>query len=98
MALLQEIPATEKRSAVTIYNIAVGLSDDGNMAGSLLAARRAAQIDPELAHPRRLIAQILLGQDDRPAAIQAIREYLEVAPDDPEAETYRRILAQIEGP
>ena len=29
MALVQEIPTTEKRAAVTIYNIAVGLNNDG---------------------------------------------------------------------
>ena len=96
MTLLGEIPSTEKRAAVTIYNIAVGLNDDGDIDGSLLAARRAAEIDPQLPQPRRLIAQILLGQGDHPAAIEAIRIFLEVAPDDPEAEVYRRILQQLE--
>ena len=66
MTLLGEIPSTEKRAAVTIYNIAVGLNDDGDIDGSLLAARRAAEIDPQLPQPRRLIAQILLGQGDHP--------------------------------
>jgi len=96
MALLNELPATETRAAVTIYNIAVGLNDAGDADGALLAARRSAEIDPEMSHSKRLIAQILLGKGDHAAAILAIRAFLEIAPDDPEAEAYRRILEQLE--
>jgi tetratricopeptide (TPR) repeat protein len=96
LALLDEIPTSEKRVAVTIYNIAVGLNEDGEIDGSLLLARRAAEIDPQMPQPRRLIAQILLGKNDPPAAIEAIRIFLELAPDDPEADVYRRILEQLE--
>jgi tetratricopeptide (TPR) repeat protein len=96
MAMLDEVPDTETRAAVTIYNIAVGLNDGGDIEGSLLAARRAAEIDPQLPHPRRLIAQNLLGKNDHPAAIEAIGAFLELAPDDPEADVYRRILTQLE--
>ncbi len=98
LALAEAIPTTVKRAAVTIYNIAVQLNDDGDAERSLWAAQRAAEIDPELTHPQRLLVQLSIGRGDHPAAAQAIRRFLELAPDDPEAETYRRILAQIESP
>ncbi len=98
VALAETIPTTVKRAAVTIYNIAVQLNDGGDTERSLWAARRAAEIDPELTHPQRLLVQLSIGSGDHPAAAQAIRRFLELAPDDPEAETYRRILAQIESP
>ncbi len=98
LALAEAIPTTVKRAAVTIYNIAVQLNNDGDTERSLWAAKRAAEIDPELTHPQRLLVQLSIGSGDHPAAAQAIRRFLELAPDDPEAETYRRILGQIESP
>ncbi len=98
VALAEAIPTTVKRAAVTIYNIAVQLNNDGDTERSLWAARRAAEIDPELTHPQRLLVQLSIGSGDHSAAAQAIRRFLEMAPDDPEAETYRRILTQIESP
>jgi tetratricopeptide (TPR) repeat protein len=96
MELLDELPATEKRVAVTLFNVAVDLNDRGDLDGALVAARRAVEIDPELPEPYRLMAQIQLGKGEREQAKESIRRYLELAPDDAEAETYRRILQQLE--
>lgn len=95
MRLLSDIPDTEKKTAITLFNIAVRLEDEGSSDTALLAARRAEEIDPELPHPKRLIAQVLLARGEHEEAAEAIRGYLAVAGEEPEAETFRRILEQI---
>ena len=55
----------------------------------------ATEIDPELSHPYRLLAQIRLGRGETEAAATAIRRFLELAPDDAEAGVYRQILENL---
>jgi Flp pilus assembly protein TadD len=71
------------------------MNEAGDIDGSLLAATRATEIDPDLPHPYRLLAQIRLGRGEPDEASAAIRRFLELAPDDPEAEVYRRILENL---
>ena len=81
---------------MTLFNVAVRADEDGDRDSALLLAQRAAELDPELAHPRQLIAQLLLAKGDMEGAKEAIRAFLELAPDSPDAETYRSILGQLE--
>jgi len=97
LAVLDRIPGEDKSAAAAIYNVAVNLYNDDNLEAAELAARKAAEIDPDLAPVRRLLARVYLGQGNDAAAIPEIEKFLELAPDDPEADDERQLLEALTG-
>jgi tetratricopeptide (TPR) repeat protein len=96
LAVLDRIPGGDKSAAVATYNVAVKLYNADDLAGAELAARKAAEIDPDLAPVRRLLARVYLAQGKDAAAIPEIEKFLELAPDDPEADDERQLLEALE--
>ena len=95
LAVLDRIPGGDKSAAAAIYNVAVNLYNDDNLGAAELAARKAAEIDPDLAPVRRLLARVYLRQGNDAAAIPEIETFLELAPDDPEADDERQLLEAL---
>ena len=54
--------------------------------------------DPANTMPRmnQLLAVLLAGKQDYPGAAEALKNYLKVAPNGPEAETVKKQLATVE--
>jgi tetratricopeptide (TPR) repeat protein len=97
LAVLDRIPGGDKSAAAAIYNVAVKLYNEDNLEAAELAARKAAEIDPDLAPVRRLLARVYLAQGNDAAAIPEIEKFLELAPDDPEADDERQLLKALQG-
>lgn len=97
LAVLDRIPGGDKSAAAAIYNVAVNLYNDDNLEAAELAARKATEIDPDLAPVRRLLARVYLGQGKDAEAIPEIEKFLELAPDDPEADDERQLLEALKG-
>lgn len=97
LAVLDQIPGGDRSAAAAIYNVAVSLYNDDNLEAAELAARKAAEIDPDLAPVRRLLARVYLGQGNDAAAVPEIEKFLELAPDDPEADDERQLLEALKG-
>jgi tetratricopeptide (TPR) repeat protein len=62
------------------------------------SARDGVKNDPGNTMPRinQLLAVLLAGKNDYPGAAEALRNYLKVAPNGPEAETVKKQLAVVE--
>jgi len=97
LAVLDRIPGDDKSAAAAIYNVAVKLYNEDDLDAAEVAAKKAAEVDPELAPVRRLLARVYLGQGNDAAAIPEIEKFLELAPDDPEAEDERQLLEALKG-
>jgi len=95
LALLGRIPSADKDAAVAIYNVAVKLYNEKDLAAAELAAKKAIEIDPQLASVRRLLARVYLQQGNDAAAILELEKFIELAPDDPEVEDERTLLQAL---
>jgi tetratricopeptide (TPR) repeat protein len=95
LAVLDRIPGGDESTAVAIYNVAVKLYNADDLAGAEAAARKAIEVDPELPAVRRLLARVYLAQGNDAAAIPEIEKFLELAPDDPEADDERQLLEAL---
>jgi len=95
LALLGRIPTADKDAAVAIYNVAVKLYNEKDIAAAELAAKKAVEIDPQLASVRRLLARVYLQQGNDAAAIPELEKFIELAPDDPEVDDERTLLEAL---
>lgn len=100
-ALSYNRQAVARRPGDSLANSQLGLSCLGT--NDLDAAEKylkiAIRLDPaSFSHPRLALAEIYLRRGDRPAAIEALRGFLEQHPDSPEAATVRAELARLTAP
>jgi tetratricopeptide (TPR) repeat protein len=95
LVVLDRIPGGDKSAAAAIYNVAVKLYNEDDLAAAEAAARKAVEVDPELAAVRRLLARVYLAQGKDAEAIPEIEKFLELAPDDPEADDERQLLEAL---
>ena len=95
LAVLDRIPPGDTSAAHAIYNVAVKLYNADDFEGAELAAEKAVEIDPSLAALYRLLGRIYMSQGNNEAAIPAIEKFLELAPDDPEADDERQLLEAL---
>jgi tetratricopeptide (TPR) repeat protein len=95
LAVLARIPSGDKSAAVAVYNVAVKLYNEKDLAAAELAAKKAIEIDPQLASVRRLLARVYLQQGNDAAAIPEIEKFIELAPDDPEVGDERILLETL---
>ena len=96
LAAMQRLPATDKTAARDLYNMAARLFNDGSVSEAILVAKRALEIDPDLALLHRLLARAYLSQDNQEAAKAELKLFLEKAPDDPQADVEREMLKALE--
>jgi tetratricopeptide (TPR) repeat protein len=96
LTVLDRMPNPSKDTAVALYNVSVKLFNAKKLVAIQPALRKAIQIAPELPHPHQLLSRVLLNQGDVPGAVRELKEFLRLAPDDPEAEAEREMLKTIE--
>lgn len=83
-------------TAVALYNVAVKLYNAKRLVPIVPAMRKAILIAPDLPHPHQILSRVLLNQGDVPGAVRELKEFLRLAPDDPEAAAEREMLKAIE--
>ena len=92
LELLEGSTGGDTTIAAALFNVAVNFYNDDDLETAERAARKAVEIDPDLAEVHRLLARIHLGKDEKAEAIAEIEKYLELAPDAPDAAVERQLL------
>jgi tetratricopeptide (TPR) repeat protein len=96
LEILDSIPSTEQDTAVAMYNVAVGFYNNGEYDMALVALGKATRIEPDHPKIRELMGRCYLAKGDNASALRELKRFLELAPDDPEAELARQIVAALE--
>jgi tetratricopeptide (TPR) repeat protein len=95
-ARVDRAPTTRpKELAGVVYNLAAAYFNDGRMDEAIAVANQAHELDPDLVSVYHLLGLAYLSKDDRPAAIRNFEKIVEIAPDDPVAESARQILEKL---
>ena len=80
-------------AGLSFFNIGVVLTNAGQSAAAVTAFERAVEVDSEMADAYYQLGIAYLSIPDRIAdAVGALERYLELRPDDPNAETARQLL------
>jgi len=93
---LEKAPVQDAEVVVRMYNATVPLYNAGRFELAAEVMRRAIAIAPEVAQPHRMLGQALIGTGDLAGAEAELREFLRLDPDDPEAETARLLIQELE--
>lgn len=84
-------------AAKNYYNLGVTLVNSGNTAGAAEAFKQAVAADPKYAEAYYQLGMALSGnQDTIPAAIDALKKYLEIGGKPDQAEIAKQIIAALE--
>ncbi len=96
LELLLGAPAGDRDAAALVYNLAVKLFNAGKAQQAADVAKKGIEKHPE--HPMlyRVLARSYISLGDRPAAIEALKKVISVAPGDPETKEDRELLAFLE--
>jgi len=96
IAALEATPEPGEDVVVALYNAAVPLFNAGETARVIAAMRKAIEIAPQVPFPHAMLGRALLVDGDKAGALEEFREFLRLAPDDPEAEQLRRLVQALE--
>ena len=96
LAVLDRMPDPNVDTVLALYNVSVKLYNAKKLAPILPAMQKAIRIAPEIPHPHQLLSRVLLNQGDVPGAVRELKEFLRLAPDDPDAASEREMLKAIE--
>lgn len=96
LATLDRMPNPNADTAVALYNVSVKLYNAKKLLPILPAMQKAIQIAPEMPHLHQLLSRVLLNQGDVPGAVRELKEFLRLAPNDPEAPAESEMLKAIE--
>ena len=96
LAVLDRMPNPNANTVRALYNVSVKLYNAKRLAPILPAMQKAIGIAPEIPHPHQLLSRVLLNQGDVPGAVRELKEFLRLAPDDPDAASEREMLRAIE--
>lgn len=96
LAVLDRMPDPNVDTVLALYNVSVKLYNAKKLAPILPAMQKAIRIAPEIPHPHQLLSRVLLNQGDVPGAVRELKEFLRLAPDDPDAAAEREMLKAIE--
>jgi tetratricopeptide (TPR) repeat protein len=96
LAVLDRMPNPNADTANAIYNVSVKLYNAKKLEPIVPAMQKAIRIAPEIPHTHQLLARVLLNQGDVPGAVREMKEFLRLAPNDPDAASEREMLKAIE--
>lgn len=96
MAVLERLPIGGRDAAVGFFNVAVNLFNEGNGDSAMVAVTRALEMDPEHARSHQLQGNLYLQKGMTAEALASFRRFLELAPEDPDAETTRALVEYLE--
>jgi tetratricopeptide (TPR) repeat protein len=94
--VLDELVSEELSVANTLFNLAVHFYNEGQLEPAVVAVEKAIKINPELAAGYRLLGRARMSQGDQEGAVQALEKFLELAPDDPSADTERNLIKALQ--
>lgn len=95
LSWLEKAPVQNAETAVRMYNAAVPLYNGGSLELAAEAMRKAIAFAPEVPHPHLLLGQALIGLGDLQEADAELKEFLRLAPDDPEAAAARLLVREL---
>jgi tetratricopeptide (TPR) repeat protein len=95
LKVLDAMDTDDPAVASTLFNVAVKFYNDDQLETAVLAVERAIQADPGLAAGYRLLGRAKMSLGETEAAIAALTKFLELAPDDPSAETEKRLIEAL---
>jgi tetratricopeptide (TPR) repeat protein len=95
LEILERLPVSDKSAAPAVFNVAVRLYNEENLEGAGFAARKALEIDPDLAAAHHLMSRVYIDKGDNDAAIAEIEKFLELAPDDPKVPAEEQLLRAL---
>ena len=96
LATLRQIPRTDAAGASVAYSIAAKMFNDGQVTAATEVAELGLEFDASNADLYRLLARAYLSEDRRSDAVTALKRFLELRPDDPEAAVERDLLQRLE--
>jgi tetratricopeptide (TPR) repeat protein len=96
LAVLEQLPRSDRDGAGVAYAIAARLFNDGQVAEATRVAEMGLEFDAKQADLYRLLSRAYLSEDRKSDAIGALKRFLELRPDDPEAAIERELLARLE--
>ena len=96
LAWLEKVPTKDATTVTAIYNVGVNLFNKGKMEAVAGAMRKAIAIAPETPFIHELLGRALVSLGDMPGAVREFKEFLRLAPNDPEAEATRTLIKAIE--
>lgn len=99
LATLDAMPAAgATNGAILLFNHALAAYDAENYTQALALVVRAKTMDPSFIMSHNLESQILLAQGDRAGAAEALKRFIDQAPEGVDTTTARRALEALEGP
>ncbi len=93
---LGKLPEGDKSAAPAMYNIAVSRYNEKDYATAKLALEKALSMDPGFSQAYYLLGYVCLGSGEQPAAIEALKKFVEVAPDSPKAAETKDLVQRLE--
>ena len=94
--LLEKMGATSDDPQV-LYRRGVAMFNASNYADAIETLGKAIEGDPDLARAHYVLGLALINRGDEEAALEHLRRFLELAPDDPDAGSARAMLDHLEG-
>jgi tetratricopeptide (TPR) repeat protein len=98
LAALELLPEGGADAAMTAYNVAAGCFNDGAIPEAIAAAEKGLQFDADLAPLHRLLGRAHLSNGDNEAALQALRKFVMLAPEDPDVGVEQELIRRLEKP
>jgi tetratricopeptide (TPR) repeat protein len=95
-ALIAEAPAEIGRDATVHFNLAAAHYNEGKPAEAVASLEKVLEIDPQAADAYRLMGYCKVGLSDMDGAIEALKHYLELAPEAPDAGQIQALIDGLE--
>ncbi|GAB4367688.1 MAG: hypothetical protein Kow0062_00230 [Acidobacteriota bacterium] len=95
LRVLEKAPGADSEVAKALYNQAVQLYDEKRYDDALALLERVAAKDPSLALQHHLRGFVLMALGRIDEAVAELERFVELAPDHPEAETDRALIAAL---
>jgi tetratricopeptide (TPR) repeat protein len=93
--LYERVLAREPRNVEAITHVGAGLFAEGRVDEALAKVEQALRIDPRYIHAHWDRTQYLFyGKRDFPAAVKAAEAFLAIAPQGPDADNVRKLMAE----
>ncbi len=91
----QKVKLEDIKDVTTAYNAGVGLYNSGRPGDAIPYFKKAIEIDPEFADGYFQLGMASVAVSSLPDAIEALRRFLELAPDSPQASVAKSVLEAL---
>lgn len=91
----QKIKVEDVQDLITAYNAGVSLYNSGHLAEAIVYFKKAIEIDREFADGYFQLGMASVAVNKVPEAIEAMKKFLELAPDSPQAPVAKSVLEAL---